>query len=281
MHRTLPTCKAHPTPTQPAGAEVFLDKVITKAKQEYTEIAKANLTLPQQRAINANHTLTGANISLMQNGHNICYTVSFCLKQVACKLTNTSKHDSFATNHMVWVYHNDTVPAVLATLDSGVNGHYLSECNLQQANSAPPSTKRVGVANGGCSQAKHMTALPLPQLSLQAASADSFDNFPNSLISVGCLANNNTISIFTKDGVTVHREQGTLITCWGEPILIEVRDQHGRYRSHKFNTRDNGNPDPHKNASLPSYAKQTMCATCPPSNKAFNGCTQYAVTRSN
>jgi hypothetical protein len=36
--------------------------------------------------------------------------------------------------------------------------------------------------------------------------------------------------VFTKDGVTVYKEEDVLITCKGEPILIGVRDMHGRYR---------------------------------------------------
>jgi hypothetical protein len=49
-------------------------------------------------------------------------------------------------------------------------------------------------------------------------------------MSVGKTSDDGTISIFTKDGVTVHNEQGVLITCKGEPILIGIRDEHGRYR---------------------------------------------------
>jgi hypothetical protein len=121
---------------------------------------------------------------------------------------------------------------VLATLDSGADGHYISESDRRTANLPilRPSSKRVGVANGGCSSARHVTALPLPQLSSRATRANSFDDFPSSLISVGRLADDNTISIFTKDGVSVHHEQDVLISCRGEPILIGARDEHGRYR---------------------------------------------------
>ena len=38
-----------------------------------------------------------------------------------------------------------------------------------------------------------------------------FDDFPNSLISVGRLADDDTISIFTKDSVSVHQEQDVLL----------------------------------------------------------------------
>jgi hypothetical protein len=47
---------------------------------------------------------------------------------------------------------------------------------------------------------------------------------------MGKTADDGTISIFTKDGVTVHKEMDVLITCKGEPILIGVRDEQERYR---------------------------------------------------
>ena len=149
-------------------------------------------------------------------------------------MQSTTKHVSFARTHTVRVYNTTNEPAVLATLDSGADGHYISEADRKRAQLTilRPSSKRVSVANGGCSTAKHVTALPLPLLSPRATRADSFGDFLNSLISVGHLADDNTVSIFTKDGVSVHNEQDVLITCRGrgDPILIGVRDEHGRYR---------------------------------------------------
>jgi hypothetical protein len=49
-------------------------------------------------------------------------------------------------------------------------------------------------------------------------------------MSMGKTADDGTISIFTKDGVTVHKETDILIPCKGEPILIGLRDERGRYR---------------------------------------------------
>jgi hypothetical protein len=49
-------------------------------------------------------------------------------------------------------------------------------------------------------------------------------------MSIGKTANDGTISIFTKNGVTVHKETDVLITCKGKPILIGVRDEQGHYR---------------------------------------------------
>ena len=49
-------------------------------------------------------------------------------------------------------------------------------------------------------------------------------------MSVGKTADNGNVSIFTKDGVTVYKEEDVLITCQRNPILIGKRDEHGRYR---------------------------------------------------
>jgi hypothetical protein len=49
-------------------------------------------------------------------------------------------------------------------------------------------------------------------------------------MSMGKTADDGTISIFTKDGVTVHKEMDELITCKGEPILIGVHDERGCYQ---------------------------------------------------
>ena len=43
-------------------------------------------------------------------------------------------------------------------------------------------------------------------------------------------ADDGTISIFTKDGVTVHNKKDVLITCKNKPLFIGVRGEHGRYR---------------------------------------------------
>jgi hypothetical protein len=116
--------------------------------------------------------------------------------------------------------------------DSGANGHYISKKDCRKAGLPiiRKSIRWVGVANGGVSQAKFVTQLPFKALSAQATQADIFQDFPSSLMSMGKTANDGTISIFTKDGVTVHKETDVLITCKGEPILIGVRDERGHYR---------------------------------------------------
>jgi len=48
-------------------------------------------------------------------------------------------------------------------------------------------------------------------------------------MSVGKTADDGTISIFTKDGVTVHEKKDVLITCKRQPLFIGVQDNYGRY----------------------------------------------------
>jgi hypothetical protein len=60
--------------------------------------------------------------------------------------------------------------------------------------------------------------------------ADTFQDFPTSLMSVGKTAEDGTVSVFTKEGVSVFKEEDVLITCKVEPILIGVRDSQGQYR---------------------------------------------------
>eukprot|EP00804_Cyclotella_cryptica_P011786 CCRYP_011381-RA/>CCRYP_011381-RA protein AED:0.36 eAED:0.36 QI:0/0/0/1/1/1/2/0/520 len=78
--------------------------------------------------------------------------------------------------------------------------------------------------------AKYVSRLPFPQLSPNAVLADSFVDFPQSLMSVGKTCDDGTIAIFTQSDITVHKDTDVLITCQGEPLLIGARDAHGRYR---------------------------------------------------
>ncbi|KAL7526150.1 hypothetical protein ACHAWF_001648, partial [Thalassiosira exigua] len=49
-------------------------------------------------------------------------------------------------------------------------------------------------------------------------------------MSVGKVAVDNAVSIFTKHGVAAYNEEGVFIICKGEPILVGVCDECGRYR---------------------------------------------------
>jgi len=91
---------------------------------------------------------------------------------------------------------------VSAILDSGADGHYISEDDRKEAGMpiVGSSTKIVGVANQGSSAGKHKTKLNFKSLSNKAREADTFEDFKNSLLSVGRLAEDGLVSIFTKDG---------------------------------------------------------------------------------
>ena len=85
----------------------------------------------------------------------------------------------------------------------------------------------MNVANGKTCKAKFVTQLPFQTMYTSARTANTFTEFPHSLMSVGKTADNRMISIFTKSGVTVHKEHDVLIRMKGKPILIGVRDNHG------------------------------------------------------
>jgi hypothetical protein len=76
------------------------------------------------------------------------------------------------------------------------------------------------VANGEKSKGQYVTSLPFPELSSKLKQADTFNKFPTSLMSVGKTADDGTISIFTKDGVTVHDKKDVLITCKKKPLFV-------------------------------------------------------------
>ena len=86
------------------------------------------------------------------------------------------------------------------------------------------------MANGETCKAQFTTQLPFKALTKSARAADTFKDIPHSLMSLGKTADNETISIFTKSRVTVHKEQDVLIHMKGKPLLIGVRNKQGQYR---------------------------------------------------
>ena len=137
---------------------------------------------------------------------------------------------------------------------------------------------KVGVANGGTSKAKYVTQLPFQQLSAQATQADTFQDFPTSLTSVGKTADNGTVSVFTKEGVNVFKEEDVLITCKGKPILIGVRDSHCQYRIPLVLQRGQWQPRrPSKQRGKHSDKPAVSMISHQP-NKPSNGCIPYVDT---
>ena len=92
------------------------------------------------------------------------------------------------------------------------------------------SANKVGVADDGACNGKYVTKQPFPQLSNKAAEADTFKEFSISLISVGKTANDGNVLMFTKEVVTVYKEEDVLITYQRKNILVCKQDEHGLYQ---------------------------------------------------
>eukprot|EP00804_Cyclotella_cryptica_P000999 CCRYP_012348-RA/>CCRYP_012348-RA protein AED:0.11 eAED:0.11 QI:0/0/0/1/1/1/3/0/1327 len=203
----------------------LLDRHISWAEDERTPQAKADTTSKQRRAIDTAHTIHPRKQRL-SFGQALSETLRRTLNNLS-----TNRHVRFAAHTQIRHFDSQaTTP--LITIDSGADSHYLPETDRLAAGLSilRPSTRQVGVANGSTSTAKYVSQLPFPQLSPNAVLADSFVDFPQSLMSVGKTCDDGTIAIFTQSGVTVHKDTDVLITCQGEPLLIGARDAHGRYR---------------------------------------------------
>ena len=195
-------------------------------------MAKSDTLAPKSAAINKAHGSVLAKVpSAVQKGMNFGYDLRAKAKRVVQNLLSKRPHVQFANKAQICTFHTEQ-QAIMVTYDSGADGHYISEADRAKARLPilRQSTKRVGVANGDVSLGNNVTRLPIPNLDDKATEADTFDDFPHSLMSVGKTSDAGTISIFTKDGVTVHKEEDVLITCKGKPILIGARDSKGRYR---------------------------------------------------
>ena len=168
--------------------------------------------------------------STLQLGRNAGYSICASAKRALHKIIASRPHVHFAPNDQLCTFH-EANQAITVTYDSGADGHYISERDRAQARLPilRRSHRYVGVANGDTCRGTNVTALPITQLPDQAVEADTFEDFPHSLMSVGKTSDAGTISIFTKDGIMVHKEEDVLITCKGEPILIGARDERGRY----------------------------------------------------
>ncbi len=205
---------------------LFLDNSITQAEDERTVLAKGNQTNLQCLAIDSAHVNRNKPaIGFTPCICNTAYGLGMIISQTFKKIS-IYKHVRFAKHNKAHLFSNTETP-IMVTYNSGADRHYISKKDRRKAGLPiiQKSTRRVGVANGGASQAKFVTQLPFKDLSVKATQADTFQDFPSSLMSIGKTTNDGTISIFTKNGVTVHKEMDVLIACKGEPILIGVRDE--------------------------------------------------------
>jgi hypothetical protein len=122
----------------------------------------------------------------VQCRRNLVYSMSSAFNWTIKKLNKTKQHVSFATQNTVRLY-KDHKELLMITYNSGSNGNYLSKKDRIKAGLPilQPSARMVGVANGGTSQAQHVTRLPFHKLSAWARQADTFQDFPMLLMSVG------------------------------------------------------------------------------------------------
>jgi hypothetical protein len=150
MLRLLSKCK-----------NLFLDNNITQAEDERTILAKGNQTNTQRRAIDSAHVKNNKPaIGLAQHGRNTTYSLGTTIGQTLKKISN-NKHVQFAKKNEVHLFDKAETP-IMIMYDSGANGHYISKKDRCKAGLPiiQKSTRWVGVANGGVSQAKYVTQLP-------------------------------------------------------------------------------------------------------------------------
>ena len=150
------------------------------------------------------------------------------MHRIVRKITKEEKRVSFARKTRVETFRSDK--AKMLTYDSGADSNYMSEKDRRILGLPIPriSSKRLGVANGGGSSGKYVTRLPFLQLLNKSAELDTFDNFPTSLIKNGKKIDNSNVSIFTKEGVSLYKEEDVLISCKGKAIFMGKRDEQGQ-----------------------------------------------------
>eukprot|EP00804_Cyclotella_cryptica_P020584 CCRYP_003431-RA/>CCRYP_003431-RA protein AED:0.33 eAED:0.38 QI:0/0/0/1/1/1/3/0/626 len=158
----------------------LLDHHISWAEDERTTKAKADTTSTQRRAIDTAHTMHPRKHQQISHGQALATTICRTLN-----ILSTTRHVRFAAHPQIRHFDSKaTTP--LITFDSGADSHYLSETDRLAAGLPilRSSTRRVGAANGSTSTATYASQLPFPQLSPNAVLADSFADFPQSLMSV-------------------------------------------------------------------------------------------------
>ena len=204
--------------------DAIIEQYINMAENKRTEMAKSDKSNARRVAIDTAHSKpTKPSLSLLQQSKkNLVRMLSAATRRLVCKITNSNQHCvTFAGQAMVAEY-NTKNSTVMVTYDSGADGHYLSEKDRKTVGLPIQriSAKKVSVVNGSTCKGQYVTALLFLQLSTKAVEADTFNDFPTSLMSVRKTADDGNISIFTLEGVSVNKEEDVLITCKGEAILI-------------------------------------------------------------
>jgi hypothetical protein len=141
---------------------LFLDNSITQAKDERTVLAKGNQTNTERLAINSAHVNSNKPaIGLTQRGRNTPYSLGTTISQTFKKISK-NKHVRFAKHNKVHLFSNTETP-IMVTYNLGADGYNISKTDRHKAGLPiiRKSTRWVGMANGGVSQAKFVTQLPL------------------------------------------------------------------------------------------------------------------------
>ena len=167
---------------------------ITQAEDERTVMAK-NYTKIRWDTLNAVHTSKGkAAPSFKRKIKNTGQAFCTEFRIFARSFTRDKRKVSFS-HETKTVTFNSRDEAVMVTYDSGSDGKYVSKADRTKLGLPilRISTKRVTVANAGASKVKYVTILPFKQLSPNAAEADTFEDFPTSLMSVGKILDNGNV----------------------------------------------------------------------------------------
>ena len=208
----------------------IIDFYITQAEDERTVMAKTDTKI-RWSTLDAAHTSKGkAAPSFKQKMKNTSQAFGTELCRFARSLTRDKRKVSFARETKT-VTFNSSDEVVMVTYDSGSDINYVSEADRTKLGLPILRilTKRVTVANAGAIKGKYVTRLPYKQLSPNEAEADTFEDFPTSLMSMGKTSDDVNVSVFNKEDVKVYKEEDVLITCKCKPILVGKRDEHGRY----------------------------------------------------
>jgi hypothetical protein len=170
-------------------------------------------------------------IGLTQRGRNTAYCLGSAFNLTIKKL-NRNKHVSFTKQSKAHLFDATSTPSIMLTYNSGTNGHYISEHDQRKAGLPilRPSSRQVGVANGSTSNTKYATQLPFCKLYAWLRQADTFQDFPTSLMSMSKTLVNGMVLVFRKEGINVFKEEDVLITCKGEPILIGIQNNQRQYQ---------------------------------------------------
>ena len=126
---------------------------------------------------------------------------------------------------------------------------------------------------------KHITRLLIPVLSDVVSEADTFADFLNSLMRVGKTADTSNVSIFTKDGVTVHREAVLLITFKDKPIMVGKHNECSCYSIPLLQHHSQRQPHHPSKQARKTLWQANSIYNLPSTEQAINGYTPYTDIR--